>query len=95
MDISEILLRHLDTQGAVYSPVQFIGAWTLTERDALRALIVEHDGAPVPATHNTWYCTRVIPGTYSARRATWDYPIGADTFDDLLARLRNYYGEEG
>ena len=93
MDISEIMLRHLDTQGAVYSPVQFVGDWTAEEQATIRALIVEHDGARVRATYNTWHLTRVVPGTYSARRATWEYPMRADSFDDLLTRLRGYYGD--
>ncbi len=95
MDLSEILLRHLDTQGAGYSPVQFVGDWTPEEQATVRALIAQHDGARVPATHNTWHCTRVIPGAYSARRATWETPLLAPTCAGLLARLRHYYGEEG
>lgn len=93
MDISEILLRHLDPHGAVYSPVAFVGAWAAEDQAAIRALITAHDGAPVPATYNTWHCTHAQPDRYSARRATWDIPLRAPTVAELLTRLRDYYGE--
>lgn len=96
MDLSDILLRHLDTQGAVYSPVVFDGDWDATEQAQIRALIAQQDGAAVGATYNNWqfWChadARYIR-RYTWRRATWDRFAGADTLDGVLAQLRRYYG---
>lgn len=92
MNIAALFIKNLEPEGISHV---YEGDWTDEEKAVIDPLMERWCEKWMGPGFNTWYLWKADWGAYLIKRFTWDnFDINSNSFDDIVKKLSNYYGEE-